>query len=355
MEHRPTGMHGARPTLSDVARQAGVSKATASAALNDTGSVSEATRARVAAAAEQLNYRPAHHGAGRGAAGASRVGRSIGVLVKELDNPYFAGVIAGARDYARAHGYALLVTTSERDAEAERQAVALLDASDVGGLIVTAVLDERADLSHLFELKRRNVPFVLLGEVVGVPASLVDVDNVGASRAAVEHLIARGHRQVVHFAGPSGSTHAKERLDGVRRALGAARLAFTDRDVVPAGASLADGYHAAREYFGARRDAASGRPTAVTCYNDLVAIGVCRALAELGLRVPEDVAVVGFDDIPILEYLPVPLTSVRIPTRRMGEVAAELLIRHIESREPLPPQKVYLDAELIVRRSTERG
>ena len=96
----------------------------------------------------------------------------------------------------------------------------------------------------------------------------------------------------------------------------------------------------------------AARPTAVTCYNDLVAIGVCRALHELGLRIPDDVSVIGFDDIPLLEYLPVPLTTVRMPKAAMGEVAAQMLIRHIESRTAVPPQKVVLEAELVVRQST---
>jgi DNA-binding LacI/PurR family transcriptional regulator len=199
-------------------------------------------------------------------------------------------------------------------------------------------------------LKRRNFPFVLLEGVRGVPASLVDVDNREASRKAVAYLIEQGHTRIVHFAGPTYSMHSQERIDGVRQACSASHLIFTDHDIVRAGAHLADGHRAALAYF--KRRAAAGRPTATTCYNDLVAIGVCRALAELRLRVPDDVSVVGFDDIPLLEYLPVPLTTVRMPKFSMGEIAAQMLIRHVESKAVVPPQKVLLDAELIVRRST---
>jgi LacI family transcriptional regulator/LacI family repressor for deo operon, udp, cdd, tsx, nupC, and nupG len=302
------------------------------------------------AAVEALNDRPSR---ASGAAPGSRA-HSIGVLVKELDNPYFAGVIAGAREEAAAHGYALLVASSERAYEAERRAVDLLMGSDVAGLIVTPVLDETTDLSHLFELKRRNVPFVLLGEIRGVPASLVDVDNLAAARSAGEYLVALGHTRFVHFGGPPNSTHAEERVDGLRRACSAARLSLGDEDIVPAGAQLVDGYRAALGYFRERASLpADRRPTAVTCFNDLVAIGVCRALRELGLRVPEDVAVIGFDDIPILEFLPVPLTSVRVPTAEMGRLATQLLLRHVEGGNAVPTQKVYLDADLVVRRSTE--
>ncbi len=335
-----------RATIDDVARQAGVSKATVSAVLNDTGAVKHSTRDRVVAAIELLNYRPTRQ-AGR--AGARR-DKSIALLVKEIDNPYYADVIAGARAHAGAHGYTLVVVSSEGEYEAERRAVELLRAKDVDGLIITPVLDEHADLSHLFELKRRNFPFVLLEEIRGVQASLVDVDNIEASRRVVEYLIGLGHTRIAHFAGPAYSTHSYQRLDGVRRACSASRLIFADADIVPAGAHLENGYRAGLEFFRARK--AADRPTAVTCYNDLVALGVCRALLELGLRVPEDVSVVGYDDIPLADFLSVPLTTVRVPKVEMGRVAAQLLIRHIESKEVVPPQKVALDAELVVRGST---
>jgi LacI family transcriptional regulator, galactose operon repressor len=334
-----------RATINDVARQAGVSKATVSAVVNDSAAVSGSTRDRVLAAIDVLNYRPSQ--VTRSTAIRTR---SIGLLIKEVDNPYYAEVVLGARTHANEHGYTLLVASSEGEYDAERRAVELMQAKDVEGLMATPVLDEHADLSHFFELKRRNIPFVLLEEVRGVPASLVDVDNRAASRKAAEFLIQQGHTRVVHFAGPSYSMHSAQRLDGVRDACSRSHLILTDEAVVEAGAHLADGHRAALTYF--RKRTSGTRPTAVTCYNDLVAIGVCRALQELGLRVPEDVSVVGFDDIPLVEYLSVPLTTVRMPKAAMGEIAAQMLIRHIESRTVLPPQKVVLDAELVVRQST---
>jgi LacI family transcriptional regulator, galactose operon repressor len=345
-------MTAKRPTITDVAASAGVSKATVSAVLNDSDTVKDATRDRVLTAIELLNYRPTQLG-GRAAA---RRDRSIGVLIKEYDNPYYAEVIAGARAVADARGYTLLVVSSEGEYAAEHKAVALLRGKDVDGLIATPVLDEHADLSHFFELKRRNVPFVLLEEVRGVRASIVDVDNVEASRRAVEHLFALGHTRVVHFAGPAYSAHSEERVDGVHRAFSSSHLAFTDDVIVRAGAHLADGHKAGLALFrrkgGAGVGAAPDTPTGVTCYNDLVAIGLCRALRELGRRVPEDVSVVGYDDVPLCDYLPVPLTSMHVPKYEMGERAAEMLVRQIESKQPPAHEKVYLDAALVVRGST---
>lgn len=334
-----------RATITDVARQAGVSKATVSAVINDSNSVKGSTRDRVLAAIDVLNYRPSQV-----TRGGARKTKSIGLLIKEIDNPYYAEVVLGARTHANDQGYTLLVASSEGEYDAERRAVELLQSKDVEGLIATPVLDVNADLSHFFELKRRNFPFVLLEGVRGVPSSLVDVDNREASRKAVEFLIKQGHTRIVHFAGPKYSMHSEERLEGVRRAYSASHLMFTEDGAIEAGAHLQDGYRVALTLF--RKRSAAQRPTAVTCYNDLVAIGVCRALHELKLRIPDDVSVIGFDDIPLLEYLQVPLTTVRMPKAAMGEIAAQMLIRQIESKTVLPPEKVLLESELVIRQST---
>lgn len=339
-------MTGKRPTITDVASHAGVSKATVSAVLNDGQTVKSDTRDRVLAAIELLNYRPTQQ---KGARSSKRY-RSIALIIKECDNPYYDEVIAGVRAYAETQGYMLLVVSSEGSFEAERRAVELLHDKEVDGLIAAPVLDDQADLSHFFELKRRNFPLVFLEQVRGVSASLVDLENVGASQKAVEYLLELGHRRVAHFAGPVYSAHSQERVDGVHRAYSATNLVFDQSDIISAGAHFEDGYRAGLAFFRSRTPAE--RPTAVTCYNDLVAMGLCKALAELGLRCPEDVSVIGFDDIRFCETFSVPLTSVRVPKFEMGDLAAQMLIRHIESKQAVTPQKVYLDASLVIRRST---
>jgi len=143
--------------------------------------------------------------------------------------------------------------------------------------------------------------------------------------------------------------HSEERINGLRRACSASHIVFYDSQIVQTGAHLEDGYRTGLAYF---RDLAPGdRPTAVTCYNDLVAIGLYRALTELGLRIPDDVSVIGFDDIPLAQYLPVPLTTVRTPKTEMGAAAARMLIEHVESPDVLPPQRETFEAELVVRAS----
>jgi LacI family transcriptional regulator len=339
-------MTGKRPTITDVAKQTGVSKATVSAVLNDSAAVKSDTRDRVLAAIDLLNYRPTQQSGAK----SPRRYRSIAVIIKEHDNPYYDEVVAGVRAHAETQGYMLLVVSSEGSYASERRAVELLRDKDVDGLIAAPVMDEHADLSHFFELKRRNFPFVFLEQVRGVPASLVDLENVGASQKAVEYLFGLGHRRVAHFAGPAYSTHSEERVAGVHRAYSASNLVFGADDIIRAGAHFEDGYRCGHALFQSRTE--SDRPTAVTCYNDLVAMGLCKALSELGILCPEEVSVVGFDDIKFCEYLMVPLTTIRVPKFEMGNLAAQMLIRHIESKQAVRPRKVYLDATLVVRSST---
>ena len=333
-------------TIGDVAGRAGVSKATVSAVINDKGTVRDATRDRVVAAIRELNYRA--RGVGRVAQVGDR--RSLGLLIKEVDNPYYSEIVAGIRAYGLERGYAVVVASSEGDAKSEREHTEMLRRQGVAGLLVTPVMSSETDLSHLFELHRRNFPFVLLERIEGLQASLVDIENVEGSRAAVEFLIRQGHQRIVHFAGPPYSMHTKERVDGVRHAFSRSALGFPDDALVTAGAHLEDGYRLGLAYF--RDRTGPDRPTAVTCYNDLVALGLVRALRELGLAVPADVSVVGFDNLSLIPYSGVPLTTVNVPKVEMGQRATEMLIRRIESAEALPPERHMLHGELVVRGTT---
>ena len=184
-------------------------------------------------------------------------------------------------------------------------------------MIINPLLDRDADLSHLFNLERRNIPFVLLEEVHGLKANLVDVDNVQSAREITSYLFDLGHENIVHFAGPKYSMHSDERLEGVRQAFFDTHQVYSGDHVVRAGgARMEDGYRTGLEYFEGRP--ASERPTAVSCYNDPVAIGLLRALRELNIDVPGEVSVTGFDNIETCDYAPVPLTSMGMPTTEMA-------------------------------------
>jgi len=337
------------PTITDVATLAGVSKSTVSAVLNNKTFIRESTRRAVLRAIDELSYRPSSS-ARRGFRRAP--GRSITFVVKEAQNPYYAETLAGIQAAGGERGYVVLLASSEGEYGLERQIVELCTEREIDGLILTPILNDDTDLSHIFELKRRNVPFVLLEAVRGVRASLVDVDNAKWSCEAVRYLLELGHTEIIHFAGPLYSAHTEERLDGVRRAFSETHLIMNEKVLVQAGHSAEDGYKAGLECFRSRRGA--DRPTAVTCYNDLVAVGLLKALRELGIGVPEEVSVVGFDDLRMLEYISPGLTTVHVPKFDMGRIAAEILIRQIEGRGELPPERVSLEAELVVRQSSGR-
>lgn len=333
------------PTIQDVADRAGVSKATVSAVLNHKTAVREETRERILAAIRELSYEPSPAARRR----SSRTTRAVGFVVREIGNPYYVEIFRGAEAYLRERGYVLSISASEGVFGVEQRIVHTLTAKGFDGLLLTPVLDRETDLSHIFELKRRNISFVLLEQIHGVQANLVDVDAVDGAQQAIRHLIDLGHTRILHFGGPEYSLHSDQRILGVRAAYSESRLVFSENQIVRAGDSLEDGYRAGLEHFG---EWVEDRPTAVSCYNDLVALGLCRALRELGLRVPEDVSVVGYDDLQFLDYASPRLTSIRVPKREVGEMAAKILHQEIESGGSNPPQKIYLRAKLVVGEST---
>lgn len=336
------------PTISDIAKQAGVSKATVSAVINDKGTVSDTTREKVLTIINKLNYRPREFARHRLR---PSINRTIGFIIKEDDNPYYSEVIAGARSFASDNGYEILVASSEGDYEAERRIIEVMTAKDVSGFIITPVQDRETDLSHLFDLKRRNIPFVLLEGVRGLRAHLIDIDNVEASEEAIRYLIGQGFPQILYFVGPAYSLHSEDRLEGVRRAFSMSNKALQPDQIVYAGAHAKGGYEAGLAYFKKHRPSQS---IAVACYNDLVALGLLRALAELGICVPDEVSVMGFDDLDFLKYTTLSLSTVHVPKFEMGKKAVEILAKHIEAGETVPVEKVQLDYELVFRATTRQ-
>ncbi len=333
-------------TVRHVADAAGVSVGTVSAVINARGSVRAATRRHVIDVIGRLNYELPRAAPLRDS---SQRPRSVAFVVKEAHNPFYADVLLGVRERLADEGLTLFEGTSEGQYREEGRVLEAFREHGVGGAIVAPVVEDEGDLSHLFLLQRRGFPLVLLGHVLGLPVPTVTVDNVRASKMAARHLIDGGHERILHISGPAYSQHSQDRVAGVREAFSESPLRFHEGVVAVGGARLADGYRVAAEAFSGD----GPRPTAITCFNDLVAIGALRALSELGLSVPGDVSVVGYDDIEMAGYLPVPLTTVRVPSREMGRQAAGLLLRQFAGDDgPAEPQRVDLDAELVVRAST---
>jgi LacI family transcriptional regulator len=331
-------------TLRDVASAAGVHPATASRALNPGTRllVSEETARRVVEAAGRLGYRP------NPVARSLRTRRShtVGVLIPDLNNPLFPPIIRGIEDRLAERGYVALIGNTDGDPGRERLVFDMMRARHVDGFVLaTATLDS----AILAEAAGAGLPVVLMNRTAqDFPFSSVSVDNEQGLRAAVGHLAALGHGRVGHIAGPQGISTGAARLRGFREAMAAHGLAVGEGDVVYAsGYTVEEGLRCGRALLAAATDL-----TAVVAANDMLAVGCYGALEELGLRCPEDVSVIGFNDMPFVDRLRPPLSTVRFPHTQVGAEAARLLIERIDNGEGSPVKILYLAPELVPRGST---
>ncbi len=327
------------PNIRDVARLAGVSHQTVSRALNDSPNVRAATRDRVLAAIEQLGYRP--NEAAR--ALSTKRSRLIGVLSTQGQHYGPSKSVQAIETAAREAGYRLTTSNiAAVDADAIRAGLDALVAQSVEAIVVVApqvrTVEAIRDLSIA-------VPFVTL-EATGLdPLHGLSVDQVGGARLAVRHLVELGHERIAHLAGPLDWIEARARVAGFEAELAASELGA---GTVLEGDWTADaGYRLGRELLSVRREDA---PTAVFAANDQLALGVLHAASQLGLRVPHDLSVVGFDDMPEAAHFQPPLTTVRQDFTEIGRRAMARLVSALGGEDA--PADALILPELIVREST---
>jgi DNA-binding LacI/PurR family transcriptional regulator len=276
--------------------------------------------------------------------------KSIGIIIKDLNYPFYTAIATGVREYANSKGYSVIAASSENDHECEKKLTHLFSSKDIKGAIIAPIV-EGAEIEHLFKLKMINYPFVLLEDVKGIQANVVAIDNIRAIKKAVKYLIESGHTRIVHFAGPPASSHTHERIEGFRHAFSESTLAFDKDMIVPTGSRHEESYGNTLKYFKQRRR--KDYPTAIVCFNDQQALAVMTALKELSIKVPDDISIVGNDDISYARIYPVPLTTIRAPQVEIGKRAAEILIRNIESSSMLTIERVVLETEFVIRESSK--
>ncbi len=325
-------------TIKDVAREARVSMASVSRALNGTGAVRKEIRERVLAAAERLNYVP-----NSGAQSLmTRRTRTIGVLLPRFHGEFFFELIRGIDSAARSRGLHLLVSTSHNDAGETRQALRAM-VGRVDGLLA---LLPHVDAQFLHQTLRGTLPIVLLStaDIEHVYAS-VRIDNFGGAYAMVKHLVACGYRSIAHISGQPDNVDTEERARGYFAAL-AQELPDAKPIVVQGDFTEESGYKAAQELLRLRE-----RPRAIFAANDMTAIGCISAIMEAGLSVPDDVAVVGFDDIPTARFVRPALTTVSVHIADLGARALECLASGIEKPETLSSITEIVPADVVVRDS----
>jgi DNA-binding LacI/PurR family transcriptional regulator len=328
-------------SIKDIARIARVSHPTVSRALQNSPLVNAKTAEKIRKIADEAGYRASAVARGL----VTRRTRTIGLVVTTVADPFASEVVCGVEQTANDHGYSVFLADSNADPARERKVVQAFAERRVDGILVTS---SRVGALYLPMLAEMHVPIVLVNDQhPGAFVHSVMIANFEGMRAAAQHLIGLGHRRIAYLGDQFGYQSDAERLDGYRAALEQAGL--------PAPAELVANGDGKPEAARAAMDkllALAESPTAVCCYNDMSALGAMRQMRMRGLRVPEDISITGFDDLFFAAYTQPPLTTVRQPMRRMGQMAMESLLRLMAGEESVP--QIRVEAELIVRASTAR-
>ena len=328
-------------TMKDVAREAQVSIATVSRAFNGGDNITDATRERILRIAQQQRFVP-HSGA---RSLITRRTETIGVLLPDLFGEFFSEIIRGIDQAARVRKLHLLVSSSHGDS-AEAAAAIRAMRGRVDGLLI---MSPHVDAEFLADNLPRDLPTVLMNtRVDGVTHASFTVDNYGGAFAMVRHLIGRGHTRVTLIAGPENNFEAQERLRGYQDAL-REHLPGSEELVLPGNFTEESGWRAGNQIL-----ALAERPTAIFAANDMMAIGCLFALNEAGIKVPDDIALVGYDDIPIARFITPPLTTVRVRIAELGSLALERLALALVNPDRVSASPQTLRCELVVRNSCSR-
>lgn len=321
-------------TLKDIARVAGVSYATVSRALSNHPDVSPETREKIKRIAKEMNYVP--DPSARGLKGKST--NMIGLVVPDISNPFFSELALGVESFANEHGYCVFLCNTNWDYEREKTYVDILKAKRVDGLIISSVIE---NATHH---KKSSLPLVYITEG---PKSddiyYVGIDNKIGAAMGVEYLIKLGHKDIVYIGGSEKTSTNRERFEGYRETMQKHGYMVKANIRTSDSFSQESGYKAAMEML-----IKSEIPTAVFAVNDIVALGIIQAIEEFGLKVPEDISVIGFDDIAFSSMHRIKLTTISQPKFEMGRLSAELLINLIK-REDVSQKINVIQPSLIIR------
>ena len=331
-------------TIKDLARELKLSPSTVSRALRDHPDISPKTKKRVVSLADKLDYHPDSIAQSL----QTKKTKTIGVIVPEIKQPFFAAAINGIEELAYAAGYTIIVCQSNETADREVLVARSLGSHRVAGLLVSLSRDTQ-NLDHFKVLQRRGVPIVFFDRVSNdIEASKVVVDDYKGAFDVVEHLIKAGYKRIAHLAGPKNLSISKFRLKGYMDALQQGNLPFNDSMVVYGGLDDTDGIIGFQKLLNLE-----SLPDAIFAVNDPVATGAFVMIKEHGLKIPDDIALAGFSNTYMTSLLDPPLTTVEQPSYEIGKTAAQLLMEQINSKdENFVPKFIVLKTSLIVRGST---
>ncbi|MDD2392991.1 MAG: LacI family DNA-binding transcriptional regulator [Eubacteriales bacterium] len=333
---------GKKITIYDVAKAAGCSTATVSLVLHNDKRIKEETRNKVRECIKTLNYKPSYLARSL----AIQRTQSIGIIVPEMTNPVFSELVHGAEGYLSQNGYNVIIGSTNQDLDKEKLYLDMLSGKKVDGLIILPTfLSEIED--KLKDMQAMHFPFV----VTGVKSSMKNVNYVSTNKVegafiGVEHLIHRGHKNIAFVRGSEVEEHSSERLEGYIKALNVYGIPFREDYIIKSRQDFSDVREKVRGFKKEHPEV-----TALFCLYDFIAMAVMKALYDLKLSIPKDVAVVGYDNIQLGEYLPVGLTSIDGNNYKVGEIAARILVNQITS-DAEEIQHIILTPKLVIREST---
>ncbi|HEY6082150.1 MAG TPA: LacI family DNA-binding transcriptional regulator [Chitinophagaceae bacterium] len=332
-------------TIKDIARKLRISVSTVSRALRDLPDVNPETKVAVKALAEELNYEPNYIAQSL----INRRSRIIGVIVPVISAPVFGRILEGMHDAAHLHGYQLMLCQSNENSASEAALVRQLIAFKVEGLVIS-VSGETKNAASFEVLKKKEIPIVFFDRVLSdIDASKIIVDEYKSALMAVEHLINIGCRQLCHLAGPPDLSISIDRLNGYLSALKKHNLPINEKFIINCCKFEEDALKATKQLFSEK-----SAPDGIFAINDKSAIIAINFLRKKGIKIPEDVAIVGFNNDPISEVVRPTLTSIMEPGYEIGSETIEMVIKHIENPK-FPPQIITLHSKLIKRESTKRS
>ncbi|MBU4228620.1 LacI family transcriptional regulator [bacterium] len=324
-------------TLKMVAKRAGVSVNTASRAINNKPDINLETKKRVLQIAKELGY------IRNAAAVALRTKKTgtIGVVIADNRNPFYAEVLNGMEEAAREKNYHIILANTQRDYKKEEDAINLLLAKRVDGLLITPVQDKDDDIKNLIDA---NIPFVVVGrDFENIEVDAIYNDEVKGGFLATEYLIKKGHKRIALINGFLYKSPAKGRSEGYKKALNKYRIPLDESLISVGDINIEDGHERTKQML--EKDL---NFTAIFVYNDMMAFGAMQAIKEKGLRIPEDIGLVGYDDIPFSSLISPALTTIRLKKQELGAESVKLLLSRINgSRKKI--KKVMLDVELVIR------
>jgi LacI family transcriptional regulator len=328
-----------RVTISDVAREAGVSLMTVSRVVNNKEDVSSSTRQHVLEVIQELGYRPSSIARGL----VTQRTSTLGVVVPDIDNPYFSGMVRGAEEMAYSDDYSVLLCNTNEEPERELAVLQSLEEKQIDGLLLCSSRLSEDELKKVID----RFPAVVLASrnLDGACVGAALIDEPAGGRMIAEHLLGTGHKSIGLIFGPPISYSARGRLKGFHEALTKAGLPHHPEWIRRCSPTIDEGYKATKKLLQDHPEL-----TALVCHNDLVAVSALQACADLNLRVPEDIAIIGYDDIPIAALVTPALTTCRIPRLDLGAGAMRLLLDQITDCDG-EPQNILIRPELIVRDS----